>query len=798
VSNPFLIINPKMRFSAKMSLEPKIIGVWVRSKFVNTGWIFLLAILACLPVYNIVHIIGTTGANNLSNDYALFLPLIDKIISGNYAWSSFFHDTFFVSHFQPLPILVYLANALITGWNVYAELFFIIALSIFRLILTFQVFTRLAPGKHRWLLMPILAALIFSNSQISAFEFGASAVPLGLTAFGFTLGIWALVKFKPGAAAMITMAVGGLVASWTAASGIIAWIIFLAGMIFLGYREKRYYLGWLISAILINSPYFYFLVLNRQPGTNMLFHSLLDIRLVVNLLGRPLANGISTTTGFLPLGEAAGWLGLVLGCLGLVLIIIHHRQLLRVATPALMFMAFGLLSAWQTSVYRVMIAPWYTSMVMPYWLGLAGLAILLFTGYLAPWSSSSAVQGSQEKNLSIYSALVLAILAGFYLATNLTYRDKSFYLISRSPVSASCLRNYEWAPTYCERAIFQWTVNRVYLADFAWPLQHNHLNVFSRSQEWTMQGDTILGNVYSPQAPNSLGVEWVDGLEGQPAAYSDYHHLALSVSAARSAVWEVNLPDNLTSATFKSAIAIGGSHATAAPVGFEVYIGVPGASEKMVFTRTLEGGRSGWHQFSLDLLSYQGQVINIRLAVHTVDRSALTLYQFPRIDLAEKSVPTLAERPPVLPVNTELSSVAPQFQPGDIIFDLQKSEQHGLLLLDETTHSWHVEQDPYFSIKFDTPIALAGYGWISFTESASADIAARAAEIYLYFDVLSQPIQLIIPLLADAGTHTYTHPLRMLGFSGQLTAVQFHPIILPSAKGENLVILADVRLIHLP
>jgi len=771
----------------------------IHSKWLKVVGLCLLTILTLLPIYNIFHILATTGDNNLSNDYAMFLPLIDKILSGNYAWGHFFQDTFFVSHFQPLPILVYLINARLTGWNIYFELFFVAILTILRVFLTYQALTSLYSKGLRYLMWPILALLIFSSSQISGYEFGASAVPLGLTAFGFTLSIWGLVKFYPQPVALVFMVAGGLVASWTGALGVTAWPIFLAGMILLGYKKLLHYLAWLVSALLINFPYIYFLILNRQPGTNAYLQSLFDFRLIVNLLGRPFANGIGNTTAFLPLGEAAGYLGLVFGVLGLALIIVFRRQLLATATPALMFMAFGLLSAWQTSIFRVLIAPWYTNTVMPYWIGLAGLAYLLAAAYSdRPDVQEPTASKLNRQILLAYPVLVLVVFALFYLATNLTYRDKSFYLVSRSPASAACIRNYQWAPTYCERRVFQWTVNRVYLADFSWPIQRHQLNVFAPHQRWTMQGDVILGKVYSPEAPNILGVAWYDGLPGTQAAYTDYRHLNLLVTPSRSAAWAVSLPDNLESAEFVSSIGVGRGNQPGEPVTFEVYISLQGQPEQPVFSRLMAASDSGWSKFSFSLLPFHGEEITLRLAVSGKINALETMYRFPYIDLTIQPEEHLTQPPTVRPINTEISPDAPRTQPSDYIFSLDGTQPNGMVLLGGSTSTWVVQSDPNFYLPLDYPLDLQDYGWVSFRLAASPDIPSRAAEVFLYMEGQAQPAELLIPLLADGGLHTYTYPLRLVDISGRLVALRLDPVMLPSSKGENTVTVEDLRLIHTP
>ena len=763
--------------------------------------ICLSVLLTVLPIANILYILVSTGVNNVSNDYALFLPMIDKILSGSYAWSHFFQDSFNVSHFQPLPILVHLSNALLTDWNTYYELLFIAFISVIRLLFTYEALTCLSSRGMRAALMPILAILVFSTSQISSFEFGASAVREGLTAFGITLGILGLVKYKQPAAALTVMVVGGWIASWTAAPGIIAWFAFLIGMVLLGYKKTRHYFAWLIAAVLVNFPYLYYLLLNRKSGVNASLHSFFDPRLVVNMLGRPFANGIGKSTGYLPLGEVAGWLGLILGGVGVVLVVIFRKRLLAAASPAVMFMLYGLFTAWQTSIFRVLIAPWYNTMVMSYWIGLAGLAYLLAASFKCKNIEDPPGPTWKGWILRIYPLIVLVVMAGLYLNTNLTYRDKSFYLVSRSPASAACLRNYEWAPTYCERSVFQWTVNRVYLADFAWLLQRHQLNVFATNQRWTMQGDMVLGSVFSPEAPNTLGVEWYDGLPGTPSSFSDYRHLNLKVNSAQSAVWRVNLPDHLVKAEFSSATAVWSGDQEGSwnsPLTFEVYIAQANEPEKLVFTRTYDPSEKGWSKFKLDLLAYQGQEITLRLAIQGESDLSAALYRYPTIDLTLRSAGLLTERPAVRPVNAGLTSRSPKPTSSDHLFSLQAAQRDGLEPVGDSVDTWHVQPDPHFYLTLDDPISLQGFGWISFKLAASPDIPSRAAKVYLYFEGQDLPANLLIPLMPDGETYTYSYPLRMVDIPSRLVALRLYPVLLPSARGENIVKIEDLRLIRAP
>jgi hypothetical protein len=770
-------------------------------RFLIGGIIILLILLTALPIAYFLYILATTGSNNLSNDYARILPLIDQILSGNYDWSFFIKDSFIVSHFQPIPILIHLLNAKLTGWNVYFELYCMVLLSVVRLFLSYQALTSLYINKIRILWLPVISLLVFSISQISNFEFGFVSVQVGLSVFGITLGVWGLVKFKKTSLALLIMVAGGILASWTSASGIMVWLAFLLGMILLGHKKILYYLVWLVTCVLVNFPYLYFLVLDRKQGVNATLQGFFNPRLVINILGRPFASGIGKTTGFLLLGEAAGWIGIIFGIIGLILIIIYRKSLLKASSPAIMLMTSGLLAAWQTSIFRVLIAPWYTSMVIGYWIGLVGLAYLLAAYAFS--KNREFINGHNAKMLIpvIYSVGVMVFMTSFYLKTNLTYRDKTFFMASRSPTSAACLRHYEWAPTYCERFVFQWPVNRVFLEDFAWPLQHHNLSVFSSRQQWAMQGDMILGKVYSPESPNTLGVEWYDDLPGTLSPFTDHRHLNLRVAPSRSINWEVRIPENLLVAELSSGIGVGSTDQDgeiSRPVTYEIYLIDEGTPKELVYSEKLDNLNKRWLNFKLDLLPFQGREITLHFTVQDANNSLISLYRFPTINLVSGQKNQITERPMVQPLNTGLSSKFPKMTPVDYIFNLEGAELHGLVPVNDAVYTWKVTAAPYISATLKQPVNLADFGWISFSISASPDIPSRATRVNLYFEGKEEPISILVPLMKDGVIYTYSYPLRMLDIPGRLVKWQLNPVLLPSGRGENRIRLEDFRLIHLP
>ncbi len=160
-------------------------------------------------------------------------------------------------------------------------------------------------------------------------------------------------------------------------------------------------------------------------------------------------------------------------------------------------------------------------------------------------------------NLKISAMLCLGIMGAIFLYSNHSFADKSFYLFSRSPVSAACLRGYQTAPTYCEGLVFQWKIGSyVNLTGLAEVLKENNWSIFGPHEEWTLQGDYILGNVkISTDQVRSIP-QWVYGSDDEPARWDDYRHLNLLLKQDQSAEWQVDLPSDLNSAALEMGLSL--------------------------------------------------------------------------------------------------------------------------------------------------------------------------------------------------------------------------------------------------
>src|SRR5262249_40748608 len=216
-------------------------------KILRSGLLMGVGLLTLAPIARIIYILATTGANTPSSDDEQFIPFfLGQIMSGRYHWLHFPRDTFQNTHVTMVPALVYVVMAYIDHLNIYHLLYLGVLLAGVKVILLHNTFT-LLPGKPkravRVVLWPVLSWLIFSVSQISVFEHGFQTLKTGFNELGLALGIWAMIRFRHRWTAVALMAVGGILASFSFACGLILWPLFLGGMAATRFRKKSHYLA---------------------------------------------------------------------------------------------------------------------------------------------------------------------------------------------------------------------------------------------------------------------------------------------------------------------------------------------------------------------------------------------------------------------------------------------------------------------------------------------------------------------------------------------------------------------------
>lgn len=773
--------------------------------------------LTLLPLANIVTIISTTGANNPSNDEVAFITqFLDQVLDGTYNWQNFARDTFVGTHSMLIPGLIYIGVARFANFDMYVMLFIGIAAATLKLLLFHDTLTYASKGRtSRLLLWPMLAALVFSVSQMSVFEYGNTAMPIGFSQLGLALGIWGLVRFPKRWRGAAIMAGGGIIGSLSWGSGPIMWPVFLLGMLILRFRKLAHYAIWLVAAGVAALPYLGPLLLQRSQG-GMAIYSLLNYQFILGVLGWPLSQKVSLIPNTETIATAG--IGLALCVAGLSGLWIERRSgALRQSAPALMLMAFSILTTWQASLFRQYTAPWYASNAMLFWIGLLGLAYVVWDNrhvalQLQPFPSDAVHRIVLPKHIRLmppaWSLAAVTALALLYLRSNLTYEDKTFYLPFRAPVSASCLRNYRIAPTYCEGSVAGWGMgNQEFLARLARPLEAHNLSVFAPRQEWTLQGDFGLDNVRIKQTPGVPEISWSADLTNKPMPWSSYKHLNLFLHTPNAIEWTIYLPANLVRADFHSAAAISQS-AQPAPgtdgVTFQMYLDVEGKGNTLAFSEHLGPNEQQWHPFTVPLTEYAGKTITIRLTSSPGQNVSWdwAMYRYPHIDV---------EVDPKVPVDPTAGPgrFVPLRTPSDAVFDvndpsiwevsgMQRAPGEG-----GKTPKWVIDGEPSLTYLRPLNLPLGNYTHIYVRMAASPDIFPRLMRVYvrLQWETAFREIQ--IPLFRDGELHDYSYDLKLLGLpkKQELAEIRLVPVSMNMPGQAALpveskwVTIADFRLI---
>lgn len=774
----------------------------------------LAAVLTLAPLVIIVTIIATTGADNLSNDYLAYTGMVGKVLSGTYDWSGYFRDTFYRTHSVALPLFLHILDARFFHWSVYPELYAGFVLAALRAVLLHQMLSLGADRRLKLCLWPLISLLVFSASQISLFVYGDAALTIGLALFGFTLGAWGL-STRPGTATgLLAMFAGGLTASFSWGNGPVSWMVFLMALLVTGHRRWWHYALWAAGLGISILPYTLLLpaaiVLHPLPpaaGTTIV--SPFNWRFIVNALGWPFCNDIALHTGSLSQARTAGWTGMALLVAGaLLLACARSRVLQQQSLPPLLLVVHGLLSVWQISIFRSLLAPWYTAVSMSFWIGLGAAALVAICQSPDPQAPPAGFGRLVPPACKLWGAIVLLFMAGAYLSSNLSYQDKTELLFSRSPASASVIRHYRTAPTYGEGLVFQWGAGNPGLLELlASPLEKHGLSVFAPRQTWTLQGDFLLDRVKVYENPGTPDLIWTATTSrADRLPWYHYKHLNLLVSAPNAVAWTVDLPAGLRQAEFVSAVAPSSSDQQAGEststdgAWCEILVQTERGGDRLGVAVPVKTHNRSWCPVRLDLTPLKGQRITLKLTVRQPgSKAAATVaYRYPRIEVVTAPPAHSQEPEQSRPSNTDASPEMPATTPDDVVFDLRQADlwvvpgRKAARPAAPTT-----EPGKARSLEYSGPLQLdlAQYSHFWVKLAASPDIKPRLLTVSLKILGTDKGSTFQLPLLPDGKMHAYTYDLKLLELPCRcrLTGLSLELGCGQSQAGSEI---AQIRLLH--
>jgi hypothetical protein len=751
--------------------------------FVKTLLCVLVGIVTIAPPLRLIRILATMGVDTPSSDDGLLIPrFLGKVLDGGYNWLHFPEDTFRNTHSHLVPGLIYIVMAKLGHFNIYWAIYLGVALAAAKLVLLHGAFTARSKnpaGLGTLLMWPILSLLVFSVSQISIFEQDLQALMTGFSQLGMALGIWALVRFPSRWFGALLAILAALIASFSFASGLVLWPVFVVGMAVFGFRKIGQYALLIVSGVAVSASYYYFLYFDRSTiGGASKITRIFDFAFFSETLGRPFVKQLTNIRGTVDSARLLGWLGLVLALVLLAILIAFRKdRRLSDAAPAMLVMVAGILILWQICMTRPVSSPWYTAFALDFWVGLVGLAYVcwdcsVLAGEAVPGTATTALIVGR----SCAAAVVLLILV-LYVSSNRSWSDKSFFMITRAPVSAATLRNYRTAPTYAEGTLAVWPMggNASFVREMAQPLERHRLSVFGPHQVWSLQGDSLLQNVDYHEPSQTGEIFWSPDLTDQHEHFTSYRRLNVHIPDDAWLSWTISVPPESERAVFKSAIAISDtplSKGSPDHVDFAVYTKPQGEKEEQVFSKRLGRSEHRWSTFEIPLNQYRGRMITLRLTATSGTGEARGVYRYPTVVL-DKNIGGDPPDPslPSTPSNTDLY---PGFQ-GLTNTDLRLDLDH--------PGSWTIEQlkpapvsasgesvgwvptGTFPEIRYNQPLSIRVFDYRFFyvKVAASFDLMPRLLTVYCMTagDTDFGSHHFSIPLLPDAKLHGYTFDLRL-------------------------------------
>jgi hypothetical protein len=243
------------------------------------------------------------------------------------------------------------------------------------------------------------------------------------------------------------------------------------------------------------------------------------------------------------------------------------------------------------------------------------------------WAGLLLLLGAAPALFRAGGILVVALLT---LRVQRSWEDKSYYLPSRAPASASCLREWRTAPPECHARVFLWGEegHSGDLARLGEPLERHRLSVFGPRRTYLLQGDVAVGRV-AVEPPNLRVVFSRDGVT--PAEPNDFHRLDLVLASGASVTWRVDLPPDTRRATFSTVVR-------AAPgdpmLGRGARVSVTAEGSSVLLEERAFLPRKEARPLSVDLSSLAGKRVTLRLAAEETHEGETPLvFEAPKIEL---------------------------------------------------------------------------------------------------------------------------------------------------------------------
>ncbi len=583
--------------------------------------------------------LSKVGENTLGYDFVYYIEHFDKMFSGDYNWLDFPFDSFVSggSHCLIVPRLLRIPIVLLTDWNHHVE----IALGVFFAAAKVLLLVSLLGTGWNLLgkasLFALVSGLTFTLGHFQSFQFGPAAMNQQLSDAFFLGGGWFLVKQSKGWLA--GMLVCGLCASLSYGSGLFCWPTYLLGMLLLGVRSWPKYLGWFLTAGLSASPYVLYRVLDIGLKREM-SHNLFPFHLWAQSMTLPFFT-MAEMTKSIRVWTLIGFTSVVFGFVFVTFAYCRYWKTDRKQlAPATMILLFPLWTMWLISFGRNQIAGWYSVHYAFVWTGIIGFAFLL--GRSVRYSPLAASAFYRPRGFEWMSLTAAIVMGAFLIPGNQTAEGKDVFLTSRAPVAMSALREFRTAPTgYAFYPYRIWRVNYDFYLKYALMLEKHGWSVFGKRRLYLLQGDFGLDKVTLREDPEAHPIIWTGHRSPKPVDYTTYKRLNLLVYPPNALTWEVDLPAEISQATFQTAVAKVPKAKRLATCRVTLETG--SAPPLVVWTSGKENAEGDWQTCEIPLRAYAGQTIRLTLESQGETAEAGSAWKAPQIQMELAQIPQPGE-----------------------------------------------------------------------------------------------------------------------------------------------------------
>lgn len=408
----------------------------------------ILGLVATLQFLRISQEALFNSSEVISDDYFEWIPTVDAILSGNLkGWT----DCAYGSHVAVVPLLVWILNAKLLHWNLFAERLLGLLVTLAKIAITSKLMLPIT--RSSVLTVLLLLTICFSSTQVTVFVYPVASTVFGLATLFFLIGLSQLnsacTKTSDSRAEQVRFILTSFLSCLSAGILIPAFCSYFT-LIFI-HRRFSLLKCWLLAASVSALPYTAVLMSFKKASSNSL--STFNPVRILDMLGILTASDLSQISlkSFWTY-TSQGLLGVVVaGYIALIFLVRTNPKPSGQSPPeqdslpngkaeplAISLIVFGLSSAIVLGAFRNAVAQWHVALTSFFWIGLVFLL-------LKAWFPGPRRITQQKKLLC---TAILTLISVCLLKANLNLAPYDYTYRARSGSAQTFVEQYRITPTY--------------------------------------------------------------------------------------------------------------------------------------------------------------------------------------------------------------------------------------------------------------------------------------------------------------------------------------------------------------